>query len=119
MIQKLFLSLLAAAITFMSFSQPSHIIIDPEAKYKEVKELFVKEQYGLAYPILKDLKSTYPDNTISDHAYINDDIAYFYVVCELKLMHPVGKEDAIHYIHAVNNQPRREILSFHLRTIIF
>ncbi|MEO6488668.1 MAG: tetratricopeptide repeat protein [Ferruginibacter sp.] len=119
MIQKFILSLLAAGITIISFSQPSHVIIDPEAKYKEVKEFFAKEQYALAYPLLKELKASYPENTISDHTYINDDISYFYIVCELKLLQDIGKEDAVQYIHAINNQPRREILSYHLAHYYF
>ena len=119
MIQKYFLSLLAAGISFMSVAQPTHNVIDPEKKFKEVKELFVKEQYALAYPLLKELKADYPENTISDHTYLNDDINYYYIVCQLQLLQPIGKEDAIQYIHAVNNQPRREILSFHLAHYYF
>ncbi|CAN5879491.1 tetratricopeptide repeat protein [soil metagenome] len=119
MIKKMLLSLFVSMLSVISFAQPSHAIIDPEAKYKEVKELFVREQYALAYPLLKELKAAYPDNTISDHTYINDDVNFYYIVCELKLMQPVGKADAIQYIHAVNNQPRREILSFHLAHYYF
>ncbi len=119
MIQKILLSLFVAIISTVSFAQPTNAVTDPEAKYKEVKELFVREQYALAYPLLKELKAAYPDNTISDHTYINDDINFYYIVCELKLMQPVGREDAIQYISSVNNQPRREILGFHLAHYYF
>ena len=119
MIQKILLSLFVAMLSVVSFAQPTNAITDPEAKYKEVKELFVKEQYALAYPLLKELKADYPDNTISDHTYINDDITFYYIVCELTLMQPVGVADAVQYVHAVNNQPRREILSYHLAHYYF
>ena len=119
MIQKILLSLFVAMLSVVSFAQLTNAITDPEAKYKEVKELFVKEQYALAYPLLKELKADYPDNTISDHTYINDDINFYYIVCELKLMQPVGVADAVQYVHAVNNQPRREILSYHLAHYYF
>ena len=36
--------------------------------------MMMKEQYALAYPLAKDLKALYPDNTVSDHAYLNEDI---------------------------------------------
>ena len=119
MIQKILLSLYVAMLSVISFAQPTHAITDPEGKYKEVKELFVREQYALAYPLLKELKTDYPDNTISDHTYINDDVNFYYIVCELKLMQPAGKEDAVQYIYAVNNQPRREIMSYHLAHYYF
>ena len=55
--QKLTLLLFAAAFSLPVFSQPTHVVIDPEKKYKDAKELFVKEQYALAYPLLAKLKT--------------------------------------------------------------
>ncbi|MEP7163732.1 MAG: tetratricopeptide repeat protein, partial [Ferruginibacter sp.] len=117
--QKFFLSLFLATLSLISFAQPTHAISDPEREYKEVKEYFAKEQYALAYPLLKELRASYPANTASDHSYLNDDVNFFYIVCELRLMHPVGKEDAVQYMQSVNNQPRREIMSFHLAHYYF
>ena len=117
--QKIFLSLFLAALSFTSFTQPTHAVTDLEKQYKEVKEYFVKEQYALAYPLLKELKAAYPANTATDHSYLNDDVNFFFIVCELRLMHEVGKEDAVQYMQSVNNQPRREIMSFHLAHYYF
>ena len=114
MIKKILLSLFPAVISFISIAQPVNVIIDPEAKYKEVKELIIKEQYALAYPLLKELKAANPDNTISDHTYLNDDISYYYIVCELKMKMATAVEEANLFISNVNNQPRREMLAFHL-----
>ena len=112
--KKFFFTLLFSAFTFSLFSQATHMVLDPEKKYKDVKEMIMKEQYALAYPLTKELKLMYADNTVSDHAYINEDIAFYYIVCELKLLQDVAVEDAEKYIHDVNNEPRRQILSFHL-----
>ncbi len=112
--QKIFTTLLSAAVSLSAFSQASHSIIDPEKKYKDVKEMMMKEDYAQAYPLTKELKIAYPDNTTSDHAYLNEDVNFYYIVCELKLMQDVAVEDAEQYIHDVNNEPRRQILSFHL-----
>ena len=117
--QKIFLSLFVSALSYISFGQPTYAITDPEKTYKEVKEFFAKEQFALAYPLLKELKAAYPDNTTSDHSYLNEDVNFYYIVCELKLMQQVGKEDAVQYIEAVSNQPRREIMSFHLAHYYF
>ena len=105
--------------SFVSFAQPTFVITDPESKYKEVKDYFSREQYALAYPLIKELKAAYPGNTATDHAYLNDDISFFEIICELKLMQPVGKENAERYIATFNNQPRNEQMSFHLAHYYF
>ena len=117
--QKIFLSLILATLSLVSFAQPSHAITDPEKAYKEVKELFAKEQYALAYPLLKELKAANPDNTASDHSYLNDDINFYYIVCELKMLQPVGKDDAEQYLESAKNEPRRQTMSFHLAHYYF
>lgn len=111
--------LLLLATTATSYTQPTHNITDPEKKYKEAKEFFVKEKYALAYPLIKELKQAYPDNTISDHTYLNDDLNYFYIACQLKLMHQVAEAEAIHFVTTAINEPRRQLLSFHLAHYFF
>ena len=116
---KITLLLGSAALSLSVFAQPTHQHTDPEKLYKEAKELFVKEQYALAYPLITELKAAYPDNTISDHTYLNDDVNYYYIVCELKLQLAVAGQEAIHYVNVVNNEPRREMMSFHLAQFYF
>ena len=118
-IRNLILMLLLAAFSFSTYAQPTHVITDPERKFKEAKAFFIKEDYALAYPLMKELKQAYPDNTATDHAYINEDLNYYYIVCELKLLQDVGREDALQYLHTVNNEPRRQIISFHLAHYYF
>ncbi len=117
--QKISLLLFSALISFSSFSQATASVTDPEKKYKDAKELFVKEQYALAYPLLKDLMQQYPDNSISNHTYINDDVNYYYTVCELKLEQPVAEQEARHYVDVVANEPRRQLMSYHLAKYYF
>ncbi len=117
--KKIISVLFAAALFLAATAQPTHNFTDPEKNYKEVKEYIAREEYAFAYPLVKELKKMYPANTASDHTYINDDINYYYVVCELKLMQEVGRDDAVEYISAVNNEPRRQIMSFHLAHYYF
>jgi tetratricopeptide (TPR) repeat protein len=117
--QKITLMLFAAAFSFSAFSQPTHAITDPEKKFKNAKELFVREQFALAYPLFAELKAENPDNTVSDHTYINEDVNYYYIVCELKLQQPIAEQEARHYISVVSNEPRRQLLSFHLAKYYF
>ncbi|MCW3089302.1 MAG: tetratricopeptide repeat protein [Ferruginibacter sp.] len=102
-----------------TFSQPTHVFTDPEKKFKEAKELFVKQQYALAYPILQEVKLQYPDNQKSNNAYLNDDVNYYYTVTRLKLQLPIAEEEATHYIDWVNNEPRKELMSYHLGKFYF
>ena len=116
---RFFLFLSAVLATAFSFAQPTHSVTDNEKNYKDAKELFVKGQYALAYPLLKVLYQQYPDNTISDHTYLNDDIRYYYIVCELKLDEAIGEAEAKIYIDVVPNEPRRELMSYHLAYYYF
>ncbi len=107
------------AISFPAFSQATHAITDPEKKFKDAKALFITEQYGLAYPLFAELKAKYPDNTASDHGYLNEDVNYYYLVCQLRLQQPIAEQDAKHYINVVGNEPRRQLLSYHLARFYF
>jgi len=117
--QKISFLLLFAVFSLPSFSQPTHAITDPEKKFKDAKAFFVQEQYALAYPLFAELKAQYPENTVSDHTYINDDVNYYYITCELKLQQPIAEQEARHYISVVNNEPRRQLLSYHLAKFYF
>ena len=119
MTRTIFVALLFTAASFSSFAQPTHSITDKERSYKEAKEFFVKEQYAWAYPLLKELKKQYPNNSSSDHSYINDDVEYYYAVCQLKLMHPIAEEEARFYIGDQTNEARRQVMSYHLAHYYF
>lgn len=106
--------LLLLTVAFSSFAQPTHVFTDAEKKYKEAKDFFVQEQYAHAYPILRELKKDYPPATRTDHTYINDDVEYYFITCELKLMQEIGETDAKAYIASVVNEPRKQLMSYHL-----
>ena len=112
-------SCLMLCITTSVLAQATHAYTDEEADYKKVKEFIAKEEYAFAYPLIKDLKKKYPVERNSDHSYINDDINYFNALCELKLMQDIGKDDAEEYINSVSNEPRKQIMSYHLAHYYF
>jgi tetratricopeptide (TPR) repeat protein len=114
------LSFISAVIfSCTAFAQPTHAITDEEKDYKALKEFIAKEQYAYAYTLVKELKARYPDNTASDHTYINEDINYYNALCELELLQDIGREDAVAYINSVSNEPRRQLMSFHLAHYYF
>jgi len=117
--QNIILSLIALVFSLPAFAQPTAVITDPQKNYKEAKELFIKKEYALAYPLLKEVKQAYPENQASNNRYIYEDINYYYIVCELKLRLPIAVEDAKKYIDAVENDPRIELISYHLGKYYF
>ena len=116
---KILTAVFAIMLTGAVFAQPTHVISDDEKVYKTAKEFIAKEQYAFAYSLVKELKLKYQPNKKTDHAYINDDIDYYNALCELKLLQDIGKEDAILFINSVNNEPRRQTMSFHLAHYYF
>ncbi len=117
--QRILVFLFFIACSFSSFSQANYVIADHEKEYKKAKEYFIQGDYALAYPLLKPLIDKYPENTTSSHAYLNQDIEYYYIVCGLKLNQPVAEEDAKLFVDAANNEPRQQMMSFHLARYYF
>ena len=106
-------------ISLQCFSQANYNVTDPERSFKDAKDLFIKEEYSLAYPLLKELKQKYPENTQSSHMYLNQDIEYYYIVCGLLLNQPVAEVEAKSFVQVANNEPRQQIMSYHLARYYF
>ncbi|ODT52080.1 MAG: hypothetical protein ABS68_10265 [Niastella sp. SCN 39-18] len=102
-----------------AIAQPTHTVTDNEKEYKKLKDFIAREDYAFAYTLVKELKAQYPENDASDFTYIHDDINYYYVLCALKLMQPSAVEQAEDYIARINNEPRRQQMSFHLAHYYF
>jgi len=116
---RLILPLVFALLSAPCFSQANYFINDPQKNFKEAEDLFIKGEYSLAYPLLKPLLDKYPENTKSSHAYLNQDVEYYYIVCELKMNQEVAEEAAKRFIDAANNEPRQQLMSFHLAQYYF
>ncbi|HMO61722.1 MAG TPA: tetratricopeptide repeat protein [Ferruginibacter sp.] len=107
----LFLSVLFFSI---AVAQPTHVFTDTERQFKEAKDLFVAQQYGLAYPLLQELHSNALEQKKSDNSNQYDDLQYYFIACRLKLHLPVAAQEADRFISRVNNTPRQEMMSYHL-----
>ncbi len=119
MYKKIIFVLNAVILTYAAFAQPTHVITDVEKQYKTAKTFILKEQYAFAYSIVKELKKHNNQQTKSDNAYLYDDVNYYNALCELKLLQPIGKIDAIEFINSVNNEPLRQLMSFNLGHFCF
>ncbi len=116
---RFFLPLVCMILSAPCFSQANYSVTDPQKDFKEAEYYFLKGEYSLAYPLLKPLLDKYPENTKSSHAYLNQDIEYYFTVCELKMNQTVAEESAKRFIDAANNEPRQQLMSFHLAQYYF
>ncbi len=81
--QSFFLAI-ATVLCTAAFSQQTSYYSDPFTKFKEAKEYFQKEQYSLAYPLLKELKQSLRETDIANNSVTVQEINYYTTVCALK-----------------------------------
>ncbi|HUZ61545.1 MAG TPA: tetratricopeptide repeat protein [Hanamia sp.] len=116
---RFFLPFVLTLFSVSCFSQANNNVTDPEKNFKTAKDYFIKGEYSLAYPLLKPLLDKYPENTKSSHAYLNQDVEYYYIVCGLKMDQEIAEDEAKSFIDASNNEPREQLMSFYLAHYYF
>src|SRR5687767_10522027 len=100
-------------------SQSTRFYTDPQASFKEAKEYFQKEQYSLAYPIFKELQQSVRETDKANTAITVQEIGYYNTVCALKQNEGRAEEQALAYIDLEKNNPRVQMMSFHLAEFYF
>lgn len=116
---RILLSMLALLFSASVLSQANWNVTDPEKDYKKAKEYFMSGDYALAYPLLQPLLDKYPANTTTDHSYINQDVQYFFIATGLKLGYSESETQALDFIENASNEPRQQMMSFHLARYYF
>jgi TolA-binding protein len=109
----------AAVFSATIYSQQTAFYSDPATKFKEAKEYFQKEQYNLAYPLLKQLKQDVRETDIANHPVTAQEISYYTTVCALKQDETRAEDDAIDYIDLEKNTARVQMMSYHLGEYYF
>ncbi len=112
---------LALAILFSSsvIAQQTRFYSDPEEKFKEAKEYFQKEQYSLAYPLLKELKQSVRETDMANATITVQEINYYHTVCALKQNEGTAEDFAKEYIDVEKNTARVQMISYHLGEYYF
>src|SRR5690606_28583768 len=80
---------------------------------------FQREQYSLAYPLLKELEQDLRPTDLSNKALKYQEVKYYALVCALKQNEYGSDVKAREYIDYTDNAPRTEMLSFHLGEYYF
>ena len=108
------LVLMMIGLSLFSSAQQSRFINDPQEAFNQAKEYFQKEQYSLAYPILKDLEQKRRETDRSNDALNYQDIRYYATVCALKQNEERAVYNAQEFIDLEDNAARVQMMSFHL-----
>jgi TolA-binding protein len=105
--------------SFISFSQQTFTLNDPQRKFNEAKEYFQKEQYNLAYPLLKELQASINENQMINTPVLVQEINYYTTVAELKQNEGRAEMHAREYIDLTKNGARVQMMNFHLAEYFF
>ncbi len=108
------LSFFSVLIGVTSYCQQTRFYNDPQETYKQAKEYFQKEQYSLAYPLLKDLDHKRKETDRINEPIVDQEIQYYLTVCGLKQNEDRAANMATEYIEVEKNNPRTQMMSFHL-----
>ena len=105
--------------SFLSFSQQTYTFNDPYQKFNEAKEYFQKEQYNLAYPILKELQASVNEAEKINNPVMVQEINYYTIVSELKQNEGRAEQHAREYVDLTKNNARVQMMNFHLAEYFF
>jgi TolA-binding protein len=114
-----FFVLLATLCSGFVFSQQTAFYSDPFTKFKEAKDYFQKEQYGLAYPLLKELKQSVRETDKANNPVTVQEIDYYTIACALKQGEETAEEQAVDYIDLEKNTARVQMMNFQLAEYYF
>jgi TolA-binding protein len=114
---------IALFISIISISsitaQQTRIFTDPQEKFKEAKEYFQKEQYSLAYPLLKELQQSLMETNRINDAVMTQEIDYYTIVCALKQNENLAEDKAAEFTELEKNNARVQQMHFHLGEYYF
>lgn len=117
--KKLCLSAFGCVVFFSSYAQQTVFYKAPQDRFYEAKEYYQKEQYNLAYPILKELQQTYTQSDKINHAIVAQEVDYYAIACALKQNETRAEQDALVFVEVTKNNARAQMMRFQLAEYYF
>jgi tetratricopeptide (TPR) repeat protein len=117
--KKIYISFCLLFLSSISFSQQARFFKDPEEKFNEAKEYFQKEQYSLAFPLLKELSQSLTEKDRINNPVQSQEIDYYTIVSALKQNENRAAEEAKTFIEITKNNARVQMMNFHLAEYFF
>lgn len=110
---RLFVIILVSGISVQLQAQFTQTHLDPDAEFKNAKELYQKEQFSLAYPVFKKLYSNGAgQGQLPDFSKLES--KYYYIICGLQLNDSTVVAQAHTFIDQENTPARIQMMRFHL-----
>jgi len=106
-------------ICIFSAAQQTSFINDPQGTFNQAKEYFQKEQYSLAYPLLRELQLLQRETDRSNKALNYQEVKYYTIVCALKQNEETAVAIAREFIDLEDNAARVQMMNFHLAEYYF
>ena len=107
------------SLCLISAAQQTSFINDPQGNFNQAKEYFQKEQYSLAYPLLKELQLRQRETDRSNKALNYQEVKYYTIVCALKQNEETAVTLAQEFITLEDNASRVQMMNFHLAEYYF
>ena len=117
--KQLFFPAIATVLCTAVFGQQTVYYSDPFTKFKEAKDYFQKDQYSLAYPLLKELKQSVRETDKANNSVTVQEINYYATACALKQGEESAEEEAIDFIDLEKNTARVQMMNFQLGEYYF
>lgn len=112
-------ALFALICSLPVFAQQTAFYTDPEARFKEAKEYFQKEQYSLAWPLFRELKQDLRETHRANTPVTVQEVIYYATVCALKQNEERAAGEALQFIEVEKNNARVQMMNFHLGEYYF
>ncbi|RYF90425.1 MAG: tetratricopeptide repeat protein, partial [Chitinophagaceae bacterium] len=106
--------ILLIGLHVFTFAQQTRFISDPQKDLKQAKDYYQKEQYSLAYPILKDLQLRQRDAEKTSEALDYQEVRYYTTACALRQNEEAAVQLAKDFIDLEDNTARVQMMSFNL-----
>lgn len=109
----IFLLASCSVLSITLSAQLPRYFTDPDAEFKNAKDLYQKEQFSLAYPVFKKLFSNgvAQTNLLSG---IRLECRYYYIICGLQLNDETTVPMAVSFTELENHTARIQMMRYHL-----
>ena len=115
---KLLLIISTFLLSLPAYSQYSYHYDNENKEYFKARDLFDKDQFALAYPILNQLQNQVSEEKIASENY-KIDIDYFFIVTALQLNKQFAVQKAIAFTEDIRNQERITSMNYYLGHYFF
>lgn len=117
--KKIILQAFLTVLSSAAISQQTAYYTDPQTRFKEAKEYFQKEQYSLAYPIFRELKTASRETDLVNYPVTMQELDYYTIACALKQDENLAEQQAQAYILSEKNNARIQMMNFQLAEFYF